>query len=85
MNWIPLDKDHLPEEGQECLVTVWQHDGYGRNKSKIFYGIDLARFTKKIGYLKVEGGYFNTYSDWDEGQGGGIVAWMPAPKPYKPK
>lgn len=84
MEWIPLDKDHLPEDGQLCLVTVWTKDFYAGSK-KIIYHLDIAKFLKERGYLKVEGGYFNTYEDWDdwnEKECCGISAWMPAPKPY---
>lgn len=81
MNWIPID-EKLPNDGQEVLVTVWEDWSYGKG-TKIEYHVDVAIFYIDDAYFRVDGGAFNTMTDWLEGQPCKIIAWAPLPEPYK--
>lgn len=80
MKWIPIN-ERLPNDGEIVLITVWEDWSYGKG-TKIETHVDIASFDISDGYFKVENGFFNTFTDWLEGQPCKITAWMPLPEPY---
>jgi hypothetical protein len=78
-NWIPIDGEHeLPEDGQQCFITVWEDWSYG-DGTQISINVDWGKYSLGDSYININdnGDGFNTYNDWKEGQPVKILAWMP--------
>ncbi len=78
-NWIPIDGKHnLPNEGQQCFITVWEDWSYGKG-TEISIDVDWGEFALNGSYIPINdnGDGFNTFNDWKEGQPVKVLAWMP--------
>lgn len=78
-DWIPIEGKHkLPDENQQCFITVWEDWSYGRG-TDISIDIDLGQFSLKNSYININdnGDGFDAFNDWREGQPVKVLAWMP--------
>ena len=74
MKWIPVT-ERLPEDGDQCLVTVKYKYAYEKEYS---IDVDVATYRPEGGYID----YWDTYNDWNEGQQYlHVTHWMPLPEP----
>lgn len=68
--WIPIDEDHMPEEGKEVLFTVAK--GAWNYEPAVLSGWFVSKYQE----FEID----------DEGRSvelEDVVAWMPFPEPYK--